>query len=439
MFEDNTVPPFDAYDGDDPFIFVSYSHSEKHLVYPELKRLHNLNYRIWYDEGIDPGNEWPDEIANALSQCSFFVVYISPKSVQSKNVINEINYAINKNKPIIAIYLKETQLPPGLELQIAQIQAIMKYRMNDSMYYRKLEKTIPLDFKNSGDRVKPRSSKSIWKKIGLDRKKKYPSSGIDLRGSTVWVTIMMTSVKGFTAISEQLSPKEIISNVYEYLKGLSIPIIDNSGLVHKIHGTSIFAVFGLSEETNHRKNACFAALNANIDSTKKIHEAMINNRTPLITQIGIHTGRITVGEIQIAGNDELLIMGDHINTANEIEGLNTFFNTNILVSENTRYSVGDDFEFRLIDTIKFKGHVKSVGLYELLGLKGDVNPDTMQFRDDYEKALEYYCNKDFENAHRIFGQHENDGPSVVMNNRCEEFLKNPPHDDWDGIWLLTVK
>lgn len=136
-------PPFEAYGGKDPYLFVSYSHKDSALVYPEIERLHQLGFRIWYDEGIDPGNEWPDEVAKALDLSSFFLVFVSPRSVESKNVRNEINFAINHLKPFLAIHVEETPLPKGLELRMGDIQAVLKYRMQPDRYHRQIEKAIP--------------------------------------------------------------------------------------------------------------------------------------------------------------------------------------------------------------------------------------------------------------------------------------------------------
>lgn len=125
----NLQSPFEAYAGEEPFVFVSYAHKDGHLVYPEIKALHDSGVRIWFDGEIDPGNEWPEDIAQALLKAHMFLVFITPSSVKSKNVCNEINFAINKNKPFLAVHLQETQLPAGLELRIGDIQAILKYRM----------------------------------------------------------------------------------------------------------------------------------------------------------------------------------------------------------------------------------------------------------------------------------------------------------------------
>src|SRR5262245_8859132 len=130
--------PFQAYDGNKPYIFVSYAHKDSELVFTEIRDLHAKGYRIWYDEGIEPGNKWPEEIAKALADATLFLVFISPMAVQSQNVRNEINFALNRQKLFLAVHLEETRLPPGLELQMGDIQAIMKWRMTDDHYRQKI-------------------------------------------------------------------------------------------------------------------------------------------------------------------------------------------------------------------------------------------------------------------------------------------------------------
>ena len=135
-------PPFEAYQGDAPYVFVSYSHKDSAQIYPEINELHQQGYRIWYDEGIDPGNEWPEEIALALAACSHFVVFVSPAAVESENVRNEVNFALNKGKPFLAVHLSETRLPPGLELRMGDRQAVMKYRMRAAASRKKIAKAL---------------------------------------------------------------------------------------------------------------------------------------------------------------------------------------------------------------------------------------------------------------------------------------------------------
>ena len=91
--------PFPAYSGDDPFVFVSYAHADADKVYPELELLRELGFNIWYDEGVSPGQSWPDELADAIGRCHLFVTFLTRSSVGSTNVTNEIDFALAKNKP----------------------------------------------------------------------------------------------------------------------------------------------------------------------------------------------------------------------------------------------------------------------------------------------------------------------------------------------------
>ena len=90
--------PFESYVGHDPYIFISYAHRDKEKVYPCLEFLNNQNINIWYDEGIPPSAEWVEEIAQAIKKSCLFVVFMSPHALESRYVVNEINYAFSLNK-----------------------------------------------------------------------------------------------------------------------------------------------------------------------------------------------------------------------------------------------------------------------------------------------------------------------------------------------------
>ena len=134
--------PYPAYHGDEPYIFVSYSHKDSDKVFKEIKRLNEDGYRVWYDEGIAPGNEWTDEIASALENCSLFVVFLTKNSVMSPNVKNEIDFAIDEKIPAIGIYLEECSLQGGLKLRFKNKQAILKYTMDDEEYVYRYNKAF---------------------------------------------------------------------------------------------------------------------------------------------------------------------------------------------------------------------------------------------------------------------------------------------------------
>lgn len=111
-----------AYEGKDPYVFVSYSHKDIDTIFPIIAQLKKKMCRIWYDEGLHAGESWNDSIAEHLLNCSQFIVFISPDSITSKYVMSEINYALSKNKNIIPVILRKTELSAGLEMMLGTIQ-----------------------------------------------------------------------------------------------------------------------------------------------------------------------------------------------------------------------------------------------------------------------------------------------------------------------------
>ena len=119
------------YEGPEPYIFVSYSHRDLDRITPILRGLTEKGYRIWYDEGIDPGTEWPESIANHLENSRVCVPFISPFSADSRNCRREINFALSRNIDLLTVFLEETKLSSGLEMQISTFQSIMGYKYPD--------------------------------------------------------------------------------------------------------------------------------------------------------------------------------------------------------------------------------------------------------------------------------------------------------------------
>jgi len=130
--------PFEAYRGDAPYAFVSYAHRDSQTVYPELARLKKLGFNVWYDEGISPGSHWSDELAERINNCALFLFMVTPRSVASRNCLDEANYVLDSDTPFLAVHLEETELPPGLKLRMGSRQAILRYELEPLSYESKL-------------------------------------------------------------------------------------------------------------------------------------------------------------------------------------------------------------------------------------------------------------------------------------------------------------
>jgi tetratricopeptide (TPR) repeat protein len=134
--------PFKAYIGNEPFVFVSYIHVDKLEVYPIIDYLNKMKIKIWYDEGIPVSENWKRSIAINLERCKAFLVFISPQIINSEYVKKEISFAIKKEKPFFAVYLKETKLPAELEFEMVDIQAMMKYLIPKTEFYTNLKELL---------------------------------------------------------------------------------------------------------------------------------------------------------------------------------------------------------------------------------------------------------------------------------------------------------
>jgi hypothetical protein len=141
-------PPVEAYHGAKPYIFASYSHQNMREVFSMIKKLSGSRYRIWYDEGVEPGNEWPEEVGRALLGCSQFIVFMSRTAADSRNVRNEINLASGEDKNVLVVFLEPTDLSEGMRLQIGTVQFLNRFEMTEKEFLDKLKKVLSNDLKN---------------------------------------------------------------------------------------------------------------------------------------------------------------------------------------------------------------------------------------------------------------------------------------------------
>ncbi len=131
-----------AYVGNEPFVFLSYSHSDKQIAEGVIVGLKRKMCRVFYDEGLTPGESWNDELAEKVIKCNCVVVLLTTNSVASKYVRSELNYAIAKDKTIIPILIGNTQLPPGIEMMLSPYQSIVVDSVDDTNSLENLVKSL---------------------------------------------------------------------------------------------------------------------------------------------------------------------------------------------------------------------------------------------------------------------------------------------------------
>lgn len=271
---------------------------------------------------------------------------------------------------------------------------------------------------------------------------KNPKS-INLGGEKRNITIFFSDIRGFTSISERLEPEKLVNLLNEYLSEMTTIIIKDQGLVDKYMGDAIMAFWGAPlNQPNHAEMACSSCIEM-IEKLKDLQKRWKEQDIPSFEiGIGLNSGEAVVGNMGSSKRFDYTAMGDNVNLASRLEGLNKIYGTNIIITEKTYKIVKDKFETRKLDAVKVKGKKKPILIYELLTHKEKLTKKQQDFIKLFEKGLELYFNKDWKAAIEIFNDSikiKSDQASRVFINRCEEFIKIPPPKDWDGVWEMKTK
>lgn len=262
------------------------------------------------------------------------------------------------------------------------------------------------------------------------------------------MTVLFCDMKGFTSLSEGMTPQGLVKVMNRYLSIMSEPIRSNRGIIDKYICDGIMAYWGppFVSEADHARFACLAALEMIeriVTLRQEIPELLGVRGTPMETcdlRIGVATGEALVGSI---GSDVMMsytVMGDVVNFASRLEGANKLYGTRNLVSERTIAATSGEFEVREIDRVVVAGHTHSEIIYEILGSGGKLTPQQLSSRDRYLEGLAAYREKRWEDALRALNASPEatpgDGPSMVLLGRIESLKVNPPPQGWDGSWHI---
>jgi adenylate cyclase len=266
---------------------------------------------------------------------------------------------------------------------------------------------------------------------------------INLGGEKRNITLFFSDIRQFTSISERLKAEELVHLLNEYLTEMTSIIIKDQGLVDKYMGDAIMAFWGAPLDLeNHAEIACSSSLEM-IDKLKELQKKWKEEGIPSFNiGIGLNSGDAIVGNMGSFKRFDYTAIGDNVNLASRLEGLNKIYGTNIIISDNTYKIVKDKFEIRKLDAVRVKGKKKHILIYELLSRKDGSNKKQKDLINNFENGLEFYFKKQWKKAIKYFNEVikiTNDKASLLFIKRCEEFQKNPPQTDWDGVWEMKSK
>ncbi|MEK6725982.1 MAG: adenylate/guanylate cyclase domain-containing protein [Deltaproteobacteria bacterium] len=271
---------------------------------------------------------------------------------------------------------------------------------------------------------------------------------LKLGGERKYMTVLFSDVEGFTSLSEELSPEEISVILNEYLSSMIQCIMKTKGTLDKFIGDAVMAIWNAPEEQqDHAYLACDTAL-LMMKELGRLRKKWEEEKRPLLNvRIGINTGEMVVGNMGSREIFDYTVLGAEVNTAARLEPLNKDFGTRIIVSENTRVKAEEAhpgrFVFRRLARVVLKGRSKPLAVYELIGLRDEVDGKTLEMIEKFENALDLFMDAMFAGAKKYFQESlkitPEDGPSEAYIALCNEYEKNPPLQESSGIYFQKSK
>jgi class 3 adenylate cyclase len=264
------------------------------------------------------------------------------------------------------------------------------------------------------------------------------------------MTVMFCDMKGFTTLSEKMTPQGLVKVMNRYLSTMSEPIRRRGGVIDKYIGDAIMAYWGppFVEDADEGQFACLAAIEMieRIGLLREEVTELLGVRvipTECDIRIGVATGEALVGSIGSEIMMNYTVMGDAVNLAARLEAANKLYGSRSLIAASTVGKTSDTIEFREIDRLTVFGQTQPQSVFELLGQKSEVTPKQELLRTRYADGLSAYRAQRWQDARAAFYAAleavPTDGPSAALLTRIDYLEKHSPGADWDGAWRLENK
>jgi adenylate cyclase len=272
---------------------------------------------------------------------------------------------------------------------------------------------------------------------------KDPEKYIRTGGEMKELTILFSDIRGFTTISEKLTPDELVQLLNEYFGQMTEIVFATNGTLDKYIGDAIMAFWGSPyPQEDHAFRSCSCALQM-VSGLAKLNEKLKSSgRPPIGIGIGLNTGQVNVGNMGSARRLSWTVMGDNVNLASRLEGITKQYHVQLIISEATYRHVASQFVCRELDKIRVKGKTQPVNIYELM----DVAENSSAYESlltGFDHAMQEYRKQDWSEAANLFAEvlanFPDDGPTQVFLERAIEFSETAPEGEWDGVYVMKTK
>jgi adenylate cyclase len=265
--------------------------------------------------------------------------------------------------------------------------------------------------------------------------------GLELGGEKREITVLFADLAGFTTLAERLEPQALVAMLNDYTSQMTEVILARQGTVDKFIGDAVMAFWGAPVEQPQQSELAVAAA---LECQQRF-AAYVASRypdLPLAVRIGIDRGQCIVGNMGSRRRFDYTAIGDTVNQASRLEGLNKVYGSRMLVGESAWAPVQGRFVGRQIDYLKVKGKHQAVRVYEPVTRKDLATPEQLELCRHYEAAFRAYQERAWDAAERVLleiPQLGTDPPAKALMERVRHFRQNPPAADWDGAFVHVSK
>lgn len=271
------------------------------------------------------------------------------------------------------------------------------------------------------------------------------SGDAKLGGDRKEVSVLFSDIRSYTSLTESMQAEEVVQMLNEYFESMVDAVFTHKGTLDKYIGDAIMAVFGSPLPL---EDHAWCAVQTSLEMRHRLGEFNQRRRETRKQEIkigiGINSDIVISGNIGSSKRMEFTAIGDGVNLGSRLEGASKQYGCDIVISESTFQPCADRIWYRELDQIRVKGKTQPVKVYELVGLKSEpLDEKKQQIIELYHQGRDYYLNRKFTKAMSQFGtileDIEQDKAAALYLERCQQYLKNAPPDDWDGVYSLTEK
>ncbi len=245
-------------------------------------------------------------------------------------------------------------------------------------------------------------------------------------------------------MSERLGARETVAMLNEYFTDMVDIVFAHNGILDKYIGDMIMAVFGSVRASQQDAENAVTVGSRMMGALHELNRRRsLAGHEPIRIGIGISTGDVVAGSIGSPKRLEYTVIGDRVNLAERLQNANKYYGTSMLICESTAARLQSPVRMRELDLIRVRGMQAPTAICEVLE---HHTADSFPYLDEvifaFAEALGHYRNRSWSRASALFGDAlaacPGDQPSQLYRERCEIYCKNPPPDDWDGVWSLPM-